>query len=109
MRRLIAGLLGVVVGGGTMYAAFQYHLVRTEKSYVVVRRQKHDWHEAYVDIRGWSRREWGAHRDLSNDLIAAGRGDLVSRSPADEFFRGLFDPFRDSTTNGRSSNTPQSK
>ncbi len=109
MRRLIAGLLGVVVGGGGVFAAFQYHLVRTEKSYLVIRKQKTDWHDAYVDIRGWTHREWGAHRELSNDLIAAGRGDLVSRSAANDFFRGLFDPFRDSGTNARSSNTPQSK
>jgi hypothetical protein len=109
MRRLIAGLLGVAVGGGGMFAAFQYHFVRTEMTYLVVRKQKSDWHDAYVDIRGWTHHEWGAHRDLSNDLIAAGRGDLVSRSVTDEFFRGLFDPFRDSSTNSRSSGSPHSK
>ena len=109
MRRLIAGLLGVALGGGAMYAAFQYHLVRSEKAYLVVRKQRPDWHDAYVDIRGWTHRDWGAHRNLSNDLIAAGRGDLVSRSIADELFRGLFDPFRDSSSDGRSSNKPHSR
>jgi len=61
----------------------------------VVRRQRADWHDAYADIRGWTHHDWGAHRELSGDLIAAGRGDLVTRSFSDELFRGLFDSFRD--------------
>lgn len=95
MRRLIALLAGVAVGGGGVFAAFQYHLVRTDKSFLVVRRQRADWHDAYVDIRGWSYREWGNHHELSNDLTAAGRGDLVTRSIGDRLFRGLFDSFRE--------------
>lgn len=78
-----------------MYVAFQYHLVRTGKTFLVIPKQRADWHDAYVDIRGWSHHEWSAHRDLSNNLIAAGRGDLVSRSITDQLFRGLFDSFRE--------------
>jgi len=95
MRRLFAVLLGVGLGGAGTFAAFQYHLVRTDQSFLVVRRQRADWHDAYADIRGWSYHEWGAHRELSADLIAAGRGDLVTRSFTDGLFRGLFDSFRD--------------
>src|SRR5579871_1168143 len=39
MRRLFAALLGMVVGGGLMFAAFQIHLVRTDKSIFIVPRQ----------------------------------------------------------------------
>lgn len=95
MRRLIALLLGVAIGGGGVFAAFQYHLVRTDKSFVVVRRQRADWHDAYADIRGWTHREWGSHRELSSDMVASGRGDLVARSITDQLFRGLFDSFRE--------------
>jgi len=91
MRRLIALLVGVAIGGGVVFGSFQYHLVRTEKNFIFVRRQRADWHDAYVDIRKWSHHEWGAHRDLSNDLIAAGRGDLITRSLTEQFFRGLFE------------------
>jgi hypothetical protein len=94
MRRLIALLFGVAIGGGCVFAAFQYHVVRTQDKWLVVRKQRADWRDAYVDVRGWTYREWGAHRALSNDLIAAGRGDLVTRSAADQLFRGLFDSFR---------------
>lgn len=94
MRRLIALILGVAIGGGGVFAAFQCHIVRTSEKLLVVRRQRADWHDAYVDIRGWTYRDWAGHRDLSNDLIASGRGDLVTRSAADQLFRGLFDSFR---------------
>ena len=98
MRRLLALLAGVAVGGGGVFAAFQYHLVRTDKTFLVVRRQRADWHDAYVDVRGWSYHDWGSHHQLSSDLEAAGRGDLVQRSIGDRLFRGLFDPFRNPST-----------
>ena len=107
MRRLFAALMGVALGCGGTFAAFQYHLVRTEKSFLVIRRQRADWHDAYADIRGWTHREWSAHGELSHDMIAAGRGDLVTRSMADELFRGLFDSFRESPSGGQSPNAPR--
>jgi hypothetical protein len=109
MRRLIAILLGVALGCAGTFAAFQYHLVRADKSYLVVRRQRADWHDAYADIRGWTAREWESHRDLSSDLIASGRGDLVTRSFADELFRGLFDSFRAPPSGGQTSHPPRSR
>ncbi len=109
MRRLISLLLGVAIGCGLMFGAFQYHVVRTDKTFLFIRKQRSDWHDAYVDIRGWSYRDWGNHRDLSNNLIVGGRGDLVTRSMADQFFRGLFEPFHESSPGGRVPITPSSK
>ena len=109
MRRLIAILVGVALGSAGTFAAFQYHIVRTDKTYLVVRRQRADWHDVYADIRAWTPREWGSHRDLSNDLIASGHGDLVTRSVADELFRGLFDSFREPSSGGQSPSSPRSR
>ena len=95
MRRLIVLLVGAVLGGICVFAAFQFHLVRSEKTVLVVRRQRADWRDAYVDIRGWSYREWDRHQELSSDMVAAGRGDLVARSVSGQLFRGLFDSFRE--------------
>lgn len=96
MRRLIALLLGIAIGGGGMFAAFYFHLVRSDKGWLLVRKRQADWHDAYVDVRGWTHREWSAHRELSGNLVSAGRGDLVHRSMTDGFFRGLFDSFHES-------------
>lgn len=109
MRRLFAALLGMVVGGGLMFAAFQFHLVRTDKSVFIVRRQRTDWHDAYADVRGWTHHEWSEHRELSSDMIAAGRGEHVVRSIGDQLFRGLFDSFRESPSGSHPPNAPHSK
>lgn len=109
MRRLIALLLGAAIGGAGVFAAFYYHVVRTEKTWLVVPKQRLDWRDAYVDVRGWTFREWSAHRELSQDVIAMGRGDLVSRSVTDQLFRGLFDKFREPVAGGRGSNPSPSK
>jgi hypothetical protein len=109
MRRLIAVFLGAAIGGGAVFAAFYYHVVRTDKTWLIVPKQRLDWRDAYVDIRGWSPRDWGAHRDLSHNLIVMGRGDLVTHSVADQLFRGLFDSFREASPGGRGSNSPPSK
>lgn len=109
MRRLIALLLGAAIGGGCVFAAFYYHLVRTDKTWLIVRKQRLDWRDAYVDIRGWSHREWSNHRDLSQNLIVMGRGDLVVRSVTDQLFRGLFESFREPSSSGRGSSSSPSK
>ncbi|HTI50950.1 MAG TPA: hypothetical protein VL475_08365 [Planctomycetaceae bacterium] len=91
MRRVFTLLMAAVVGGGVVYTAFQYHVVRAEKRVLLVPKQRADWHDAYVDVRGWTHREWGEHADLSRNLVTSGHGDIVSRSVTDELFRGLFD------------------
>ena len=109
MRRLIAVVIGMAIGGGAVYGAFQFHVVRTDQTFLVVAKQHADWHDAYVDIRGWSHREWAAHRELSGNLIAAGRGDLVARSMTDGLFRGLFDAFRETRPGDRPASAPHPK
>jgi hypothetical protein len=107
MRRLIALVVGAAIGGGCVFAAFYFHVVRTDKTVLLVRKQRADWHDSYVDIRGWSSRDWHAHQELSHNLTATGRGDLVGRSMGDQLFRGLFDSFRESP--GRSAGPASSK
>jgi hypothetical protein len=94
MRRLIAILIGVVVGGSAVFGAFQYHLIRARDRWAVVKKQRADWREAYVDVRTWGRREWSEHQELSANVTAAGHGDLLPSYGPGEFFRGLFDPLR---------------
>ncbi len=94
MRRLMVLLLGVVIGVAAAYTAFQYHVVRGER-FLLVPKQRADWREAYVDIRGWTFREWDEHPVLSQNVVASGNGELVIRSGTEGLFRGFFDSFRD--------------
>jgi hypothetical protein len=91
MRRLLTLLLAAVAGGGAVHTAFQYHVVRTEQTFLLIPKKRADWREAYVDVRGWSHTEWLSHAELSQNVSAAGHGDLVIRSGAGDFFRGLFE------------------
>ena len=91
MRRLMALMFGIVLGGGAVYTAFQYHVVRNDQRYLLIPKEHADWREAYVDIRGWTHREWDGHPILAKNVTTAGHGDLVSHSTAGDLFRGLFD------------------
>jgi hypothetical protein len=101
MRRLFALVLAAALGGGVVFAAFQLHFVRADGRFLFVPKQRADWHDAYVDIRGWSFRDWGDHPELSRNMLAAGHGDLVTRSATGDLFRGLFEPFRERDVGGR--------
>lgn len=91
MRRLLTLIVAAAIGGGTVFTAFQFHVVRTDKQVLFVRKSQADWHDAYVDVRGWTFREWGEHPTLSRNLLASGHSDVVRRSATDDLFRGLFD------------------
>jgi hypothetical protein len=95
MRRLMALMFGVVIGAATVYTAFQYHVVRSDQRVLLVPKQRADWHEAYVDIRPWTFREWDEHPVFAQNMVVSGHGDLVIRSATDGLFRGFFDSFRD--------------
>lgn len=91
MRRLLTLIIAAAMGGGVVFTAFQFHVVRTDQRVLMVRKPQADWHDAYVDVRGWTFREWGEHPALSRNLLASGHGDVVRRSATDELFRGMFD------------------
>lgn len=91
MRRLFTLIVAAGIGAGAVFTAFQFHVVRTDERVLLIKKPQADWHEAYVDVRNWTIRDWGDHPNLSRNLIASGHGDVVRRSAADEIFRGLFD------------------
>lgn len=91
MRRVLTYMLAIVAGGGFVFAAFEYHVVRTDGRVLLVSKKPADWRDAYIDVRGWTAREWAEHPNLARNLTAAGHGDVVIGSGARELLRGLFD------------------
>lgn len=99
MRRLLAMMFAAAIGAGFVWALFQYHLVRTKHRWLVIPKKSADWHDAFVDTRDWTIKDWTAHPKLSANLVAAGYGELVSKASGNELFngdlfRGLLEPFR---------------
>lgn len=109
MRRLLAMSFGVLVGGGIVFAAFQYHVVRTTDKFLFVARRQAAWRDAYVDIRTWTPREWTEHSELAKDLIAAGQGSLVVRPSPEWFFQDLFGGLRDKSPFNRGTPRPAAR
>lgn len=90
MRRLFAIVFGVILGGGLVYASFQYHLVRTGSGFLLVPKRQAGLRDAYADVRQWTHHDWNEHRELVRNLIASGHGDIVSSSAAEGLLHDVF-------------------
>ena len=102
MRRLLAMIVGVFIGGGLVFGAFQFHLVRTDSGYLLVKKQQATWRETHADIRGWKAKEWNLHRELARDLASAGHGEYVVRSGAENFLKDILGGLREKPLFNRS-------
>jgi hypothetical protein len=89
MRRFSVLLLGIMLGGGLVYTAFHYHVVRTADEWLLVPKRQAAFSDAYADVRQWSLNEWRRHPDLVQALLAKGRQDVMFGSSRD-FLRGMY-------------------
>jgi hypothetical protein len=75
IKRVVVGML---IGGGTMYFADHYHLVHTTEGLVVVpRAQQVPLRSSYADVRGWDAAKWAQYPELTEALQQDGRGQLI--------------------------------
>ncbi len=59
-------LVGVLLGAAGMYVVLQYHIVRANEGFLMVRRTpQQGLPDAYADIRQWSTGTWTAHSNVS--------------------------------------------
>ena len=89
MRRLCLLVFGVLIGGGLVYSAFHFHVVRASDEWLVVRKGKVELADFYVDIRQWSFQDWRSRSNLMHALMERGRGDLLVPPGSRNFFHGL--------------------
>ena len=102
IRRLTGVLLGVILGGGIVFCAFQFHLVRTVDTWLFVPKPQASLGDAYVDIRNWTAVDWTEHPAFARALMEHGRGDLVQRSVSQGLFQDLFRQFDGAARNDSS-------
>lgn len=95
MGRLFAILFGVILGGAAVYAAHEYHIVRVRGETLIVRKKVSTWRDIYVDIREWSFKEWNSHRELAQNMAAAGHAKHIVRAPNETPFPGFMGSYRD--------------
>ena len=77
MRRLTTLLFGMALGGGLVFSAHHYHLVRTGKQFLLIPKIGVSLVDPYVDVRDWHLDDWEEHPEL----LAAmrDRGDKCPR------------------------------
>lgn len=86
-RGLFPFLLGLLLGGGAMFAAFRWHAVRADDGWHWVRNGGSSLGDCYADVRNWTANDWAAHPRLTAALYEGGQGDVVTRTTAN----GLLD------------------
>lgn len=92
MGRLTAVIFGVILGGAAVYSAHEYHLVRARGEFLLVKKKAPTWKDVYVDVRHWSMQEWSTHRELAQNMAAAGHSKHILRGNDGPFptFRGSY-------------------
>lgn len=84
MRRLLAFAMGVVWGGGTMWFAYNYHVVRTESEWLLVSRRGNSIADTYADARTWTTEDWRERPRLTYAMIQAGHQKVLESAAADQ-------------------------
>lgn len=86
MPRALLGFFGVICGMACVFGAFQFHVLKTERSYLLIPKRSAHLGDVYADVRGWQRKDWSEHPGLARDVVAAGHGDLI---PAAGFWENI--------------------
>ena len=94
MRKLLAALFCMMLGGGLVFFVFQYHVVRAADEVVLVPKLSASLSDTYVDVREWSALEWQRHPALVRALWKEGRTDLIVAPSARGLLQDLFRTFR---------------
>ena len=82
MGRLSFMMLGVIIGAGAIFGAFNYHLLKTSTGLQLCPKRSASLAETYVDIRKFTAADWASHPTLSADIVAAEKQHLMGESPA---------------------------
>lgn len=91
MSRMMALMLGIVIGAVGVYTAFRYHIVQTDKRWLLVVKLETSLNDAYVDVRDWSLEDWSRHPALANAMIKSGHEDVVKQAAAKRLIDRVLD------------------
>jgi hypothetical protein len=73
--------VGIIIGGGAIFGAFNYHLLKTSTGLQLCPKRSASLSETYVDIRNFTAVDWASHPSLSADIVAAEKQHLMGESP----------------------------
>ncbi|GIT30206.1 MAG: hypothetical protein Ct9H300mP1_22520 [Planctomycetaceae bacterium] len=70
-------LFGMAVGGGLVFSAHHYHLVRTGEQFLLIPKIEVSLVDPYVDVRDWGLDDWEKHPQLLAAMKDHGHADLL--------------------------------
>jgi hypothetical protein len=94
-RKFFVLVIAAATGAGLMHGAYNWHIVRTKETWIVVAKSNPTLVDIYADVRGWDANDWTKHSKLSDSLIRNGHGDLITGSVIDKVVEEFTDPFDD--------------
>jgi hypothetical protein len=77
MRRVLWLGLGTVFGAALMWAAMNYHLIRTRDGFAWVPKYRARLASTFVDVRQWGVTEWTEHPELVLTLERNQRTEII--------------------------------
>ena len=101
--RLGSLVTGLVLGGGLVYGALQYHVLRTNEGLQFVPKSTATFAETYVDIRTFGVTDWAQRKSLAADIVKAKKESLFGGAATNSFNETLdnaMGQFRDNAPAG---------
>ncbi len=89
MPRISSFLMGVVAGVMLCLVAMNYHVVRAQDGFHLIRKHPAKLSEAYVDVRGFGVSDWTSHSELAAALTAVNKQYLMTGAATSALESGL--------------------
>lgn len=93
MRRFAGFFIGLILGSGSVFFLYNYHVVRAQEGFILIPKPANSLTDPYCDIREWKGAEWEKHAPLAAALVAHGRSDLVVAPATSEILRDTLKKF----------------
>ncbi len=77
MGRMFWMFAGAMVGAGSVYGAFNYHVLKTEKGIELVPKHTASLSDVYVDTTKFTAADWGTHAALAADVMASEKSQMI--------------------------------
>ena len=77
MRRLPTFLFGVVAGGLLIWTAMNYHLIRSQQGFHLVKKTAAGLGDFYLDARTFGPRDWVGHPEAAQAVLRSDNKPLI--------------------------------
>ena len=85
MSRIGDFVMGMVCGGALTIGSMNFHVVRADDGFHLIRKLTASFDEPYMDVREFAPADWNNHRALAAAIVRAGKGEILADSSLSSF------------------------